>query len=202
MAAEAMAMTKRITNVPAAVENEIVGTLCQWYDRIAPLMTAEASRAIIRQDICDRLSAGTLDTAWVIEAAESGHQDADLALRAYAAAFIDQGRESELLAQVRAYVVRSLLRPPVTYPRGKNIIDVLTRNIAIAVMVDAAVARWSLPPTRGAETVEPSAAYFVGLCLRKRGIKLKEQQVARIWREHNTLAARLAASMQTGAVAF
>jgi hypothetical protein len=108
----------------------------------------------------------------------------------------------ELPRQVQGYAVGALLRDITAYPRGKNIIDVFMRNIAIAVMVDAAAARWSLPPTRGAETAEPSAAYFVGLCLRKRGIKLKEQQVARIWREHNKLAARLAASMRPDPVAF
>jgi hypothetical protein len=198
-----MAMMARQTNMPTVAADAITATILHWYDDlIGRVMTAEASRAIVRHDIYNRLQAGTLDTAWVIQAAEGGHHDADLALRAYAATFIDQGRESELLAQVRAFVVRSLLRPPVTYPRGKNIIDVLTRNISIAVMVDAAAARWSLPATRGVETEEPSAAYFVGLCLRKRGIKLKEQQVARIWRDHHKLAARLAASMQPGRVAF
>jgi hypothetical protein len=186
----------RRSNMPTVAADAITATILHWYDDlIGRVMTAEASRAIVREDICKRLQAGTLDTAWVIQAAESGHQDADLALRAYAATFIDQGRESELLAQVRAYVVRSLLRPPVTYPRGKNIIDVLTRNIAIAVMVDAAAARWSLAPTRGRRTDEPSAAYFVGVALRKRGIKLKEQQVNRIHKDHNKLAARLAASI-------
>jgi hypothetical protein len=71
------------------------------------------------------------------------------------------------------------------------------------VMVDVAANRWSLPPTRGYDTEEPSAAYFVSLVLRKRGHKLKEQQVNRIYRDHNKLAARLAASMRPGVpVAF
>jgi hypothetical protein len=114
-----MAMMARRSNMPVAAASEIERTIMHWYDDlIGHVMTAEASRALVRQDICNRLQAGTLETAWVIQAAEGGHQDADLALRVYAATFIDQGRESELLAQVRAYVVRSLLRPPVTYPRG------------------------------------------------------------------------------------
>jgi hypothetical protein len=196
-------MMARRTSMPTPAADAITATILHWYDDlIGRVMTSESSRAIVRQDICNRLQAGTLDTAWVIEAAEGGHQDADLALRAFAATFIDQGRERELLAQVRAYVVRSLLRPPVTYPRGKNVVDVLTRNLGIAVMVDAAAARWSLPPTRGTETAEPSAAYFVGLCLRKRGLKLKEQQVGRIWRDHRKMAAQLAAAMRPGPVAF
>ena len=180
--------------LPASLpEAEIVAVLGHWMDLIGAAMTSEASRAIVRKNICDRLRAGTLDIAWVIEAADAGHQDADLALRDYAATFADRGQWDELPVQVQGWAVRALLRAPVTYPRGKNVIDVLTRNIGIAVMVDLAVQRWSLAPTRGRSTEKPSAAYFVALVLCKRGIKLKEQQVARIYRDHKTLAARLAA---------
>ena len=91
-----------------------------------------------------------------------------------------------------------MLRAPSTYPRGKNFLDTFTRDIGIAVMVEVAAARWSLPPTRGRSTEEPSAAYFVSRALCKT-IKLKEQQVNRIFRDHNKLAARLAASMKPGA---
>jgi hypothetical protein len=188
-------MMARRTEVLATVEAEIVGTISHWHDLIGGLMTAEAARAIIRNDICNRLTAGTLDIAWVIEAAERGHQDADLALRAYAATFADQGRWNELPVQVQGYSVRALLRAPTTYPRGKNVIDTLTRDIGIGVMVNLAAERWSLSPTRGRSNLEPSASYFVALALRKRRTRLKEQQVARVYREHHRLAAKLAASM-------
>jgi hypothetical protein len=92
----------RVTNVPALIEAEIVGTIEHWHDLVAAAMTAEAGRRIIQSDIFRRLLAGTIETAWVIAAADAGHQGADLALRTFAATFIDQGREPELSAQVRA----------------------------------------------------------------------------------------------------
>jgi hypothetical protein len=187
----------RRTNVPAVFETEIINTIGHWYDDIiGRAMTAEASRAHIRQDICDRLQAGTLDVAWVIDAANAGHQDADLAVRAYAATFADQGRWEQLPRQVQGYMVGAMLRAPTTYPRGKNFLDTYTRDVGIAVMVDVAATRWALQPTRGRSTEEPSAAYFVSHVLRKRGHRLKEQQVNRIHHERNKLAARLAASMR------
>jgi hypothetical protein len=183
MAAAAMAaMTKRVTNVLPTVEAEVVDTISQWCELVGPAMTADAARKIIEHNICERLQAGTLATATVIAMADAGHQGADLALRAYAATFIDHGREAELSAQVRAYVVQSLLRPFVTYPKGHNVIDTFTRDIGIAVMVSLAAERWAMPPTRGRSTEDPAAAYFVALALRQRGIaKLKEQQVSRIY---------------------
>jgi hypothetical protein len=193
-------MMARRTNVPTVFETEVINGIGHWYDyNIGHVMTAEVGRAIIRKDICDRLQAATIDVAWVIEAANAGHQDADLALRAYASTFADQGRWNDLPRQIQGYMVGAMLRPPTTYPRGKNIADTWTRDLGIAVMVDMAAARWSLPPTRGRSTEEPSAAYFVAIVLRQRGIKLKEQQVNRIYNSHNKLAARLAASMKPGA---
>jgi hypothetical protein len=108
---------------------------------------------------------------------------------------IDAGREAELLAQVRAYAVRSLIRPPITYPRGKNIADTWVRDIAIAVMVTLAAERLQLPLTRSRNTAEPSAAYFVAEAFRLQGHKLGERQVNRIVQNHSRLAARLAASL-------
>jgi hypothetical protein len=190
----------RRTNVPAVFETEVTNTIGHWYDDlIGQVMTSEAGRAIVRKDICARLQAGTLETDWVIEAAKAGHQDADLAVRAYASTFADQGRWEELPRQIQGYMVGAMLRAPTTYPRGKNIIDTWTRDLGIAVMVDVAAVRWSLPPRRGRSTEEPSAAYFVALVLRKRGIKLKEQQINRIYGDHFKLAARLAASVKPGA---
>jgi hypothetical protein len=190
-------MMARKTNVPALIEAEIVSTIVHWCDLVGDLMTSEAARRITEHNILQRLQAGTLATTTVIAMAEAGHQGADIALRTYAATFIDAGREPELSAQVRAYAVRSLLRPVVTYPKGRKVIDTWTRDIGIAVMVTLAAARWSMPATRGRTTEEPAAAYFVSLALRKRGIaKLKEQQVARIYREHTALAARLAAPFE------
>jgi hypothetical protein len=194
-------MTRRITIVPATLhETEIIKTIDHWFDLIGQAMTGEAARRIMQDDIARRLKAGTLGVADVIAAAEAGHQDADLAMRSYAATFIDQGREAELLAQERAFVVKALLRQPVTYPRGTTAVaDTWTRDIGIALMVGLAAQRWIMPPTRGRKTTAPAAACFVSIAACKRGFKLKEQQVSRIYQSHHRLAARLAASLKPGA---
>jgi hypothetical protein len=189
-------MMARRTNVPAPIAAEITTTLEHWYDLVGGLMTSDAGRRIVREDIGRGLAAGTLETAWVIAAANAGHQDADLALRAFASTFADQGRWEELPRQVQGYAAGALLVAPTTYPRGKNFIDTWTRDLGIAVMVKLASARWELPATRSLSTEAPSASYFVALVLHRRGFKLKEQQVARIYRDHTKMAARLAASVE------
>ena len=192
-------MMARRTSVPAPIADEITTTLEHWYELVGGLMTSDAGRRIVREDIGRGLAAGTLETAWVIEAANAGHQDADLALRVYAATYADQGRWNELPAQVQGYAVGALQRAPTTYPRGKNYIDTWTRDIGIAVMVKLAGARWALPATRSRSTEAPSASYFVSLMLRARGVGLREQQVSRIYSGHNRVAARLAASVEPSA---
>jgi hypothetical protein len=189
-------MMARRTNVPAPIAAEITRALEHWYELVGGLMTSDAGRRIVREDICKRLQAGTLETAWVIAAANAGHQDADLALRAFASTFMDQGRWNELPEQVRGYAVGALLVAPTTYPRGKNIVDTWTRDIGIAVMVKLVSVSWTLPATRSLSTEAPSASYFVALVLHRRGFKLKEQQVARIYRDHTKMAERLAASVE------
>ena len=193
-------MMARRTNVPAPIANEIATTLDHWFDLVGGLMTSDAGRRIVREDIGRGLAAGTLEAAWVIKAANAGHQDADLALRAFASTFMDQGRWNELPEQVRGYMVGAMLRAPTTYPRGKNFVDTWTRDLGVAVMVDLAAKRWALPPTRSRSTEAASASYFVSLMLRERGVELKEQQVNRIYYSgHNRVAARLAASVEPSA---
>jgi hypothetical protein len=173
-------------------EAAIIDQLAHWFDLVSAFTTSEAGQRIVQNDLCRQLHAGkaaTLPTAEVIAMADAGHVPAKLSLRSYAATLIDQGRESELLAQTRGYVVKALLEPIVGYPRGysKTVIDNFGRDIAISVLVDMAVERWPLPTRR--------AAHFVALVLRKRGMALGAQQVRRIHRDRKTLATRLAAFM-------
>ena len=64
----------------------------------------------------------------VLAWADAGHPSADRAVRLYAAEMVDQGRDGELLVQVKAYVVKTLLRPFVPYPRGRNVVQNLMRR--------------------------------------------------------------------------
>jgi hypothetical protein len=108
---------------------------------------------------------------------------------------LDQGREGELLAQVRAYAVRTLLRPFLPYPRGRHVVQNLMRNIWLPLVVQHVADATGLEPTRGASTVAPSAAYFVSLAMKRKGIKLKEQEINRIFWDRHKLASALEASM-------
>jgi hypothetical protein len=58
-----------------------------------------------------RLCDGTADQFALVTMADDGNRAADLALRRYAADFMDRGRWAELSTQVRAYVVRVLVKP-------------------------------------------------------------------------------------------
>src|SRR4249920_1803173 len=100
-----------MTNLPATViEAEADDIIVRWIDLVADMLTSEAGRRSLQEGFYRALYAGTLTTAHVIAAAKGNVLEAHLALRQYAAEFIDQGRESELSAQVRGYVVESLLQ--------------------------------------------------------------------------------------------
>jgi hypothetical protein len=216
-------------NLPATVNKaEVLAGIAHWYDLVHEIMTSEAGRELLQHYAYRALHEGTYPTAQVIEAADAGHPGADWALRRYAAEFFAAGRERELLAQVRAYVVQSLVRhpgedwearrytaevidqgrwheffpqmraavvqflsrPAASYPQGRKLADIWTRNIAIAVMVEEAAKRWNLSRTRKEATERRSAAYYVS---KLKGIKLGEQQINRISWHHNQVAARLSA---------
>jgi hypothetical protein len=82
------------------------------------------------------------------------------------------------------------------YPRGHvETVDTWGRDIAIACMIDLTAKGTGLPPTRSRAATAPSAAYFVTEALKRKGQKLKEQAINRIWWERGTLAARLEAVM-------
>lgn len=182
------------TNLPATVvEAEAVDAIVHWIDLVAQLMTSEASRRVLRNHIGERLRQGTIPRMQVIAAAESGHQDADLALRELAAEYLS--RHEEMPTELASYVQRALLIPPVNYPPGRNLADTWLRDIGIAVLVSLVVEQLQLKPTRNRASVRPSACYLVALALNRRGHAVRERQVERIYSSHGKLAQRLSASM-------
>ena len=194
----------RRTEVSAIVEADILKTIDHWLDRIAAAMTSDGGRQIMRNEFLRQLQASdaaTLPTEVILAAAECDNEAADLALRHYIADRVNHGLE--LSAQLRAYNVKSLLRPPVRYPRGQtDVADTWTRDIAIHVLIDLTAQQWQLEPTRGRTTTAPAAAYFVSKVLCRRGYKLKEQQLNRIHRGRSSLAGRVAASLFPSPGAF
>jgi len=188
-------MTRR-TEVAPADEAKVVSIICTEIDKARERITAEASWQRLGQYFYEALlQRRTLPAAWVLEWAQAGHPAADRAVRRYAAEMIDESRESEWLAQVRGHVVKLLLRPPVPFPRGRHVVQNLMRDIWLPAVVQRVADGTGLPPTRGANTVTPSAAYFVTLAMKCKGFKLTERQMNRIYWDRNKVAAELEASM-------
>ena len=183
-------MMPRLTNVPAVVESEIVGTIVHWIDRVAVLLTSEANRQRLREEIKERLRDGTIATAKVIAAAEAGHQDADRRCGSMRPSSSTRAgkqncwRRSGLCREVAATSARHLS----ARPQPRRYLAARHRHRRDGRL---AAKRWWLSPTRNRTTPEPSAAYFVGIALRRKGFKLQEARVNRIYWEHNKLAARL-----------
>jgi hypothetical protein len=187
---------KRITEVSPADEAKVVDFICTEIDNARERLTSEASWDRLAQFFYEALlGRHTLSAAVVLAWADAGHPSADRAVRLYAAEMHDQGRERDLLVQVKAYVVKTLLRPFVPFPRGRHVVQNLMRDIWLPMVVQRVADGTGLAPTRSASTAEPSAAYFVAAGLKKRGFKIKEREVNRIYWNRKQIAARLEASM-------
>jgi hypothetical protein len=173
----------------------MIDTVGHWIDLVAQMLTTEAAHLVLRRHIREIVRQGTIPTMQVIEAAEAGHQDADLALRELAAEYLS--RREEMPTELANYVQRALLQPPVTYPPGRNIADTWMRDVGVATLVLLAVERWRphLPATRNRASKRLSACYVVSIALVKRGHNVGERQVERIFGSHGRLARKLSASI-------
>jgi hypothetical protein len=186
----------RKTEVSPADAARVVDIVCTEIDNAREKITSEASWARLEEYFYQGMREGeTLSTAQVLAWAEAGHPAADRAIRRFAAEMMDRDRESELLVQVRGYVVKTLLRPFLPYPQGRHVVQNLMRDIWLPAVVQRAADGTGLQPTRSAASTQPSAAYFVSIALGKKGLKLKEQQVSRIYWARNKIAAELEATM-------
>jgi hypothetical protein len=189
------AMARR-TEVSPANAAKVVAIVCAEIDNARERITPEASWQRLEQFFhAELVHQRTLPTAVILAWAEAGHPAADRAIRIYAAEMIDRGRESELLVQVKGYVIKTLARPFVPYPRGRHVVQNLMRDIWLPLVVQNVAAGTGLQPTRSGSTATPSAAYFIALALKKRGFNVSERQLNRIYWDRNKIAARLEASM-------
>jgi hypothetical protein len=187
-----------MTRLPALIDEAelaaMTDTVVEWVNKIGENLTGEASRLVLRHYIREMVRSGTIPTMKVISAARDGHEDADFALRELAVEMLD--RHEPLPSALAAYVQEALLRPPVTYPQGRNIADTWYRDIGIAVLVSLASERWDIPATRNRLTKRPSACSVVSLALNQtKRVPIKERQVERIYGSHSKLAEKLSASI-------
>lgn len=175
------------------VEEEMIDTVAHWIDQVSALLTTEAARIVLRDHIRAMVRAGTLPTMQVIEAARAGHEEADMALRELSVEMLDRGELPP--AALRAYAQEALIKPPATYPAGRNIADTWLRDVAIAVLVAMAAERWDLKPARNRASNRPSACSVVARALTRRGHNIGERQVERIFSNLGGVANRLSASI-------
>jgi hypothetical protein len=189
-----------MSDLPATIyEAEAVETISRWIDVIAPGLKSDTSRLLVHDAIRESLRKGTIPLMRVIAAAEAGHRDADLALRAEAAECIN--RRDEMPTELANYAQRALMRSLVSYRRGRKVVDTWTRDHGIYVLVLQTRSRWNLSVSRShsrkPNAKEPlSACYLVALALNKRGCPVRERQVERIFGDFSTKTAkRLSASI-------
>ena len=114
-----------MTQLPAAIDSEetMIGIVAHWIDLVAVMLKSETARRVLRNQIRAMLASGAVETLKVVEAARAGHAEADLALREFAAELLN--RNEVLSAQINAYTQEALLRGPVDYPAGANVVDPL-----------------------------------------------------------------------------
>jgi hypothetical protein len=190
-----------MSNLPATIDQaEAVKTISRWIDVIAVGLRSDTSRLLVRDAIRHSLRKGTIPLMRVITAAEAGHPDPDLALRAEAAECIN--RKEEMPTELANYAQRALMRPPVSYRRGRNLVDTWTRDHGIYCLVLQTHSRWNISISRShsrkPNAKEPlSACYLVALALNKRRYLIQERQVERIFGDFASAktAKRLSASI-------
>jgi hypothetical protein len=190
-----------MSDLPATIdEAEAVETISRLIDVIAAGLRSDTSRLLVHDAIRDSLRKGTIALMRVIAAAEAGYPDADLALRAEAAECIN--RREEMPTELANYAQRALMRPLVSYRRGRNVVDTWTRDHGIYVLVLQTHSRWNVSVSRShsrkPNAKEPlSACYLVALALNKRGYLIQERQIERIFSDFvsTKTAKRLSASI-------
>ena len=187
-----------MTSLPAtfaeAEAATIIDAIDHWYVKNEEKLKACAGRLVMRNELIHQLQTqSSLTIAHVIYMADAGHVPAIEALRVYIGTHLDQGGKWEDLPdQLRGWGINKMMLQPVVsgYRHGGHmIVDTWTRDIAIRALMDLAMKRWSLPQRRAAE--------FLAVVVSQHGIKLKRQQIERIYRDHSTMPNRIAAFMMS-----
>jgi hypothetical protein len=185
----------RITEVTPADEAKIVDNICAMIDTAREHVTAEASWHRLEEFFFEQLARGTDLSASIVDWARAGHPAAHRAIWRFARAMGERGRFDEMFVSIRAYVLNAPEQAFIPYPRGRHVVQNLTRDIWLPLVVAHVADCTGLPPTRSSSTAAPSAAYFVSRAMKTRGIKLKERAVNQIFWDRHKVAARLEASM-------
>ena len=80
-----------MAELPATIsEAEMIDTVAHWFDLFTKLLTTESSRLYTQIWLKRLVRQGTIPTVRVIQWANEGHADADIALRQVVAEMLDQ----------------------------------------------------------------------------------------------------------------
>jgi hypothetical protein len=125
--------------------------------------------------------------AIIFHLARAGHRAAWLAAKAHARHVLNY--EPNISAQVRSYLIDLMDLPePAAPPAKDQIIDNLTRDIAIRVLVEQGRARWPWLPLLNSGATQRSVAHYVAAILSRRGMPMGERQVRKICQQRGTTA--------------
>ena len=186
----------RITDVAPPDEARVVNLVCTMIDAASERITTEASWERLAQFFYEQLIRETvLPSVAIVAWAEAGHPAAHRALWRYATEMGERSHFDDMLVCVRAYVLKTGRDQFMPFPRGRNVVQNLMRDIWLPMVVQRIADGTGVAPTRSATTTAPSAAYFIALGMKRKGIKLKEREINRIYWNRNKVAAALEASM-------
>jgi hypothetical protein len=186
----------RRTDVDPADAAKVIALICVEIDKAREWITSEASWSYLVEFFFEKLALRNAIwaeqiTAWAI----AGHPAADRAARRYAFEMEEHGLEDTLLLQVKAYANRAKLHPFVPFPRGRHVVQNLTRDLWIHVVAQRVADGTGLLMTRGASTTTPCVAWFIHRAMKRRGFRISEREVTRILGNRNQVVGALEASM-------
>ena len=177
--------------LPASLsESDMIDTVTRWFDLASVMMNTDNSRLAVQAWLKALIRQGTIPAVRVIEWANGGVADADIALRQIAAEMLDRGETPP--TTIAGYAAQALNKPQVARRKGGDVADNWLRDCCIAVLVSLAVERWHphLPMSRNRASKSPSACSVVSAALIKRRINIGERRVEKI---HQQFAALLPA---------
>jgi hypothetical protein len=187
---------KRITEVAAADEARIVELIGIEIDNARERITTEASwgrleEFFYRQLVIEHVQRSSIIVAW----AEAGHPAAHNAIRRYAHERKERGCFDSMLVSLKAYAIKTDEQPFVPFPRGRHVVANMMRNFWLPLSMQNVAGGTGLDPTRGASATAPSVAYFFSLAMQRKGFKLTERELNRIYWNRHKLADAIEASM-------
>jgi hypothetical protein len=192
----------RTTEISTADADRAVDLICAMIDEAREAFSSEASWERLAQFFYEQLMRETVLRSTIIVAwAEAGHPAAHRAIHRYGREMGERSRFDQMLVTVRSYYLRTAEQPFKPFPHGRHIVQNLLRDIWVPSVVQRFADGTGVPATRSRSTRSASAAYFVSLALKRRGIKLKEQQINRLYWARHKIVAELEASMPEIAIA-